>query len=110
LAVIIGIGRDAAPEVHAYLLEKQLDLPILVLSGIEPLVSARHTNAAVRGAKAAVLDAMAKSGAKLVHLFLATPAHFALFLGHRLNATGVIQCYERVGPNMYHATCRLLLP
>lgn len=109
LAVVIGIGRDVAPEVRTYLSGKQLDLPVLVLSGSDPLLSARHTNAAVRGAKAALSDAMAKSGAKLVHLFLATPAHFALFLGHRLNATSAIQCYERVGTNMYHATCRLWL-
>jgi hypothetical protein len=105
--VTVGIGRDASPEVHAYLLEKGLNLPVLVLAGTEPLVSARHTNAAVRGAKTAILEATSKSGAKTVHLFLATPSHFALFLGHRLNATGVIQCYERVGTNAFQATCQL---
>jgi hypothetical protein len=107
LAVALGIGRDAAQEVRTYLLEKRLDLPVLVLAGAEPLISARQANAAVREAKAAISDAIAKSCAKVVHLFLATPAHFALFLGHRLNATGVIQCYERVRPNVYQATCRL---
>lgn len=107
LAVSIGIGRDPAPEVLTYLSENRPDLPLLVLAGTEPLVSAQHVNAAVRGAKAVMLDALAKSGAAIVHLFLATPAHFALFLGHRLNTTGVIQCYERVRPNVYQATCRL---
>lgn len=107
LAVTIGIGRDIAPEVRAFIMEGRLGLPVLALAGIDPLVSAKHANVAVREAKVVISEAMGKSGADVVHLFLATPAHFALFLGHRLNATGVIQCYERVRPNLYRATCRL---
>ncbi len=33
-----------------------------------------------------------------VHLFIAAPSGFALFLGHHLNACGVIQLYEHLNP------------
>lgn len=108
LAIAIGIGRDITPEVCAYLAAEQLDIPLLTLTGDHPLISAQQTNLAVHHAKIAILEAIAKIGANTIHLFLATPSQFALFLGHRLNATGYIQCYERIKPNMYHPTCRVM--
>lgn len=42
-----------------------------------------------------------------IDLFFAGPSHVALFLGHRLNATAPIQCYEWVGSAKYVPTCLL---
>jgi hypothetical protein len=52
-------------------------------------------------------DPLVHAGSKQVHLFFAGPAFLALFLGHRLNATAPIQCYERVSTGQYVPTCRL---
>ncbi|TAK20620.1 MAG: SAVED domain-containing protein [Chloroflexota bacterium] len=107
LAVAIGIGRNPGPDARAYLDASDLKLPILTLFSGDALLSAKHTNRAVKEAKSAIAEALTATGANVIHLFIAGPSHFALFLGHRLNAVGTIQCYERVSPNVYAPTCRL---
>ena len=99
------IGRDAAPEVRGYLASAGRDFPVLTLTASKALVSAAHANEAVRGAKLAISEALAVTGARKLHLFLSTPAPFALLLGHRLNATAEIQCYERIEVGVYQPTC-----
>jgi hypothetical protein len=66
-----------------------------MLHSPDALASDAHVNRAVAAAKAAVQSAVAETAAEVIHLFLATPAHFALFLGHRLNATARVVCHER---------------
>lgn len=107
LAVIVGIGRNITEDVQAFLIASSLNIPLLVLTSLDAVVSPSQENLAVQRAKQIIQDALSRTGAKILHLFLATPSHFALFLGHRLNAMGTIQCYERVSPSMYHPTCRL---
>ncbi|WP_339382417.1 SAVED domain-containing protein, partial [Nostoc flagelliforme] len=42
-----------------------------------------------------------------IHLFYMSPAHLALFLGHRLDATAPIICYGWAENRQYSRTCRL---
>lgn len=104
LVVGIGILNDVQPEASAYLDDARLGGARLFLHSAVPLESAAHANSAVNSAKAAIKRALQRSGASRVRLFLATPAHFALFLGHRLNATAPVTCHER-GEAGYVATC-----
>ena len=68
------------------------------------LESDAQTNRAVQKAKSMIQEFVSKSQAKKIHLFFAGPAQFALFLGHRLNTIGKIQCYEWTSPNAYVPT------
>jgi uncharacterized protein YsxB (DUF464 family) len=105
LAVCISIIHDIRSDVTAYLAATGNHMPCLSIKGNSAILSPKHANAAVRSAKLAISEALTKTGAKTLHLFLATPAHFALFLGHRLNATSVIHCYERIDTAIYQPTC-----
>jgi hypothetical protein len=84
-------------------------IAVLELISQRPLSSGAHVNAAVWNAKKAILEALSRRRANVIHLFLAVPSEFAVFFGHRLNATGLVQCYERAAPNEYVSTCRLHL-
>lgn len=105
IAVSIGLNRDPEPEVIAYLASNGLKLPLCSLFSDAPLTSAQQVNLAVRNAKKIIDEAIKASGAKKIHLFMAVPAQLALFLGHRMNATVSIQCYERVETGVYRPTC-----
>ena len=108
IVVSIGIIREIRSEVETSLKQLGLDgLPILHLEGKEAIKSPEHTNSAVRSCKEAIDKALAYSQAKLIHLFIASPAHFALFFGHRINATANVQCYEWVSTGHYVPTCLL---
>ncbi len=108
LAVGIGIPRDISQEVEDGLENLGLTgIPVLHLKGEEPIVSAGHANVAAGAIKDHIRDALSKTGAVRVDLFLAGPAPLALFLGHRLNATARVRCYERVAPGLYVPTCEL---
>ena len=63
-----------------------------------------QANQAVRKVKSAIEKLSSKTQVRKIHLFLAGPAQFALFLGHRLNTLGEIQCYERISLNRYVPT------
>ena len=108
LVISIGIPRDISADVESALPAFELEAaPAMHLSGNAPLVSAQQTNFAVAQLKDHIAGAIRVSQAKTVHLFIAGPAFLALLLGHRLNATAPVQCYEWVGAGAYVPTCRI---
>jgi hypothetical protein len=108
LAVTIGILKDITAEVESDLPRHGLVcMPALHLHGEEAILSPEHANAAALTIKQLIGAALHATGARKIHLFFAGPAHLALFLGHRLNATARVQCYEWVAPGMYTPTCVL---
>lgn len=110
LFVAIGITRDVVPSVDDYLAARGVAASRLGLTCLDPILSDQHTNRAVANAKSAISRSLVKSGASRVHLFLAGPSHFAACLGHRLNATAGVTCYEWVGPNRGIYTPTVSLP
>ena len=107
MAVAIGILKDVRGDVARFLeREGRAGDLRLVLRGAEPLSDPASANAAVASAKAAISGAVSGAGARVLHLFVAGPAPFALFLGHRLNAVGEVQCYELADDGSYVATAR----
>jgi hypothetical protein len=108
LIVSIGIMRDITTEVENDLERHGLTgMPILHIKGEHPIISPQHTNVVVKAIKDLISETLVRTGSKQVHLFFAGPAHLALFLGYRLNATAPIQCYERVSIGRYTPTCSL---
>jgi len=108
LAVSVSIIHDIAAEVEGSLKRSGLgDVPTLHVRGEQPISSPQQANLAVRGIKRLISGALSMTGARQVDLFFAGPAFLALFLGHRLNATAPVRCYERVGPGRYVPTCLL---
>lgn len=106
VVVSIGIAKRIAAQVEAELSRHGLkDASVLHLHGSEPIVSPAHANVAVQAMKAQITFALQSTGGSEIHLFYAGPAHLALFLGHRLNATARVQCYEWVSPSAYVPTC-----
>ena len=105
MVVGISIKRKIANEVERYLETMDFRGPRLHLFSDNAILSAAHTNQAVVKAKQIINESVAAVGAKKIHLFIAVPAQFALFLGHRLNAMGEIQCYEYQDANVYVPTC-----
>lgn len=108
LIVSIGIIRDVVPEVDEYLQKQELDdLPRLHIKGDAPIISPEQANLVTGKIKSLISENVVQSGAKQIDLFIASPAFLALFLGHRLNATAPVQCYERVAAGQYEPTCLL---
>ena len=108
LIVSIGIIRDVIPEVDEYLQKQEFyDLPRLHIKGDAPIVSPEQANLVTGKIKSLISETLVQSGAKQIDLFIAAPAFLALFLGHRLNATAPVQCYERVAAGQYEPTCLL---
>jgi len=105
LVIGIGILKNLIPEVESFLECMKFSGPRLYLMGDSAILSDHHNNLAVDQAKNIILEHLGKHKVRKAHLFMATPAQFALFLGHRLNATCVIQCYERKAPNAYIPAC-----
>lgn len=108
LAVAIGVLKNIREDVTRFL-ENEGRVPQLrlVLRGSEPLAGPAAANSAVATAKDAISGEMSAAGARVLHLFIGAPAPFALFLGHRLNAIGEVQCYEWVGSGTYAPACRM---
>ena len=104
IALGISIGRDIINDVEQFLETILFRGSRLYLLGDAAILSDAHANRAVQKSKLTIQEAVTKTQAKKIHLFLAGPAHFALFLGHRLNTLGKIQCYEWTGPNKYVPT------
>lgn len=108
LIVSIGVIREVADTVRAATKSLKLEgLSHLDIFGKEPLTSEQQLNAAVRQIKDKISQGLKETGAARIHLFFAGPAPLALFLGHRLNATAPVTCYEFVPPNSYVKTCSL---
>jgi len=109
VVVSIGIAKRIAAQVETELSRHSLkDASVLHLYGSEPIVSPAHANVAVQAMKAQITSAMQSTGGSKIHLFYAGPAHLALFLGHRFNATARVQCYEWVSPSVYVPTCSII--
>lgn len=107
IAVAVGILKDIRGDVVQFLEKQRREVELrLVLSGPEAIAGTAAANAAAGAAKEAVSREFSSSGARVLHLFVAVPAPFALCLGHRLNAVGEVQCYEWVGAGRYVPTCR----
>ena len=108
LVVNISICRNISENINKYLQQHGMDhISRLELHSDIALTSDKHTNKSVAMAKERITDALSMTGATKVHLFCAVPSCFALYLGHRLNATCTIQCYEFVGSGQYTKSCRL---
>jgi hypothetical protein len=109
LVVSIGIIRSIAQHVELDLPEHGLaGMPTLHLKGAGPIVSAQQANLLVQNIKQHISVTLSQTGARQIDLFYAGPAYISLFLGHRMNATAAIQCYEQSGTGGYTATCRLI--
>ena len=104
MVVGISIKRKIANEVEQYLETMSFSGSRLYLFSDDAILSAAHANRAVERAKQMIQKSTATAGAKKIHIFIAVPAQFALFLGHRLNAMGEIQCYEYQDANVYVPT------
>ena len=105
IAVGISILKNTAnEEVKQYLQMEHFHGRQLYLYSDMALQSDAQTNRAVQKAKSMIQEFVSKSQGKKIHLFFACPAQFALFLGHRLNTIGKIQCYEWTSPNAYVPT------
>lgn len=106
--VSIGIIHNISKEVETYLDSVSLtDFPSLHIRGDNPIISPEQANKVVQEVKKLINEFVSKSGSRKIHLFFAGPSFLALFLGHRLNATASIQCYERISTNVYCPTCLL---
>ncbi len=105
IAVGISILKDTAnADVERYLETKHFNGKRLYLYSNAALQSDEQTNVAVQKAKSIIQELISRTQAKKIHLFFAGPAQFALFLGHRLNTLGEIQCYEWVSTDRYIPT------
>ena len=105
MVIGISIKRKIANEVEQYLETMGCNGSRLYLFSNDAILSAAHANRSVERAKQMIKESAAAVSAKKIHLFIAAPAQFALFLGHRLNAIGEIQCYEYQNTNVYVPTC-----
>lgn len=107
IAAAVGVLKDVREDVAKFLeREGKAGMPRLVLKGCEAITGAASANAAVAAAKDVICRSLSDAGARVLHLFVAGPAPFALLLGHRLNAVGEVQCYEWIGEAAYVPTCR----
>jgi hypothetical protein len=70
--------------------------PRLDLASGRAIDGALALNKAVAEAKSALVDFRSRNQLERVHLFIKAPSHFAMVLGHRLNAVGRIQLYDWV--------------
>ena len=108
LVISIGIPRDISAEVEEVMSQLGLkQAPTIHLHGAGSIISAEQANLIVAEVKRLIASAVRDTGARTLHLFIAGPAFLALLLGHRLNATAPVQCYEWVGSGNYVPTCWL---
>lgn len=108
MVVTISILRNISSYVDATRSELGLtNMPTLHIQGSQAITSAEQANLIARNLKDLISSNISAYKIQVIHLFLATPAPLALFLGHRLNATAVVQCYEWIGANRYIPTCRI---
>ncbi|MCA9124030.1 MAG: SAVED domain-containing protein [Planctomycetaceae bacterium] len=108
LVIVIDIIRDISTAVKTACPDFGLaDSAFSHFHGRDAITSDRQANAIVQSIKQSIERRLHETGAKRIHLFLACPSHLALFLGHRLNATAEIQCYEWSNATNYVPTCAL---
>lgn len=105
LIVTLAIPRGITADVQASLPDLGLEgAPQLNLYGSQPITSPQQANALVGLIKREIATALTRAHCQHIHLFCAVPSPVALFLGHRLNATAPVQCYEFVAPMTYVRT------
>lgn len=109
LIVSVGIPYDIKQDVENYIRNQwnSPSLPFLNINCARCVQNAQQANSIVAQIKDAVRQALLMTQATEIHLFYATPSFIALLLGHRLNATASVQCYEHVIADNYVATCKL---
>lgn len=108
LVVSVGIYCNILPEVQANLERFGLsDAPLLDIRKEQPITSPEQVNMVVKNLKNLIVQNLLSTGSKTIHLFYAGPAHLALSLGHRLDATAPIVCYGWIGGGQYSRTCQL---
>lgn len=108
IVVCVAIIRNIFPEVKNYFESTGFNDPTIIsILGCEPITSPHQANYIVGMIKQLISENIVKTGSNKLHLFFAGPSFLALFLGHRLNATAPIQCYEWVSSNKYVPTCIL---
>jgi hypothetical protein len=106
LIVTLAIPREITADVQVALSSFGLnDAPQLHLYGNRPITSPQQANALVGLIKREIANALSETHCRHIHFFCAIPSPLALFLGHRLNATAPVQCYEYVAPATYVRTC-----
>lgn len=108
LVVNINIFRNTLPEVQANLERfKLLDSPILNIQGEQAIISPEQANRIAGDLKRLIIQCLQSFNCQEIHLFYTGPAHLALFLGHRLDATAPVICYGWAEGRQYSRTCRL---
>lgn len=109
LVVVLSIIRDIADDVKSNL--EHLGLlgqPVIHIKGDKPIVSPQQANLVVREIKDIISRSLTSIRARQIDLFFVGPAFLALLLGHRLNATASVQCYEWTPSGRYVPTCLLI--
>jgi hypothetical protein len=102
IAVSIDVMRGIKEQVRSDLEKRGLrEISQLHLFNKHPIVSAEQINAAVDAAKKEIVKIVTVGNTNLIHLYVAGPAQFALFLGHRLKAICNIQTYVWAGADIY---------
>jgi SMODS-associated and fused to various effectors sensor domain len=110
LIVSISICRNISSEVKANLKQLGLmDTPFLDIQGEQAITSPEQVNRVVKDIKNLIVQNLQLTKGKVIHLFYAGPAHLALFLGHRLDATAPVICYGWTGKGQYSRTCQLFV-
>ena len=94
VAVSIGLPRRILPDAEGFLTTLEDPMPHIALHFPGQLTSGAEVDRAAAAAKGLIAEFIQAAGASTVNLFLATPAVLALFLGHRVNAVGAVQCHE----------------
>lgn len=108
LIVCIGIPNDIRQSVENYAKKGGISrFPVLSVTSPRPIENARQANSIVAQLKSVILQSLSHTQSTQIHLFCAVPSFLALLLGHRLNATASVQCYEFVSQDMYVPTCVL---
>jgi len=107
LVVSISIARNIVAEVQDNLDRLGLsDESFLDIQGDLAITSPEQANLVVKNIKDSIVQNLQSTSCNAIHLFYAGPAHLALFLGHRLDATAPVTCYGWSG-GKYFRTCQL---
>ncbi|MGF6810714.1 hypothetical protein OKW30_005906 [Paraburkholderia sp. Clong3] len=104
--VSIAFPTRAVADVARATAENLARAPRLDLTSANAIDGPLMLNRAVAEAKSALIDFRSNHRLDVIHLFIKAPSHFAMMLGHRLNAIGRIQLYDWVDSS-YVATCLL---
>jgi len=109
LVIVLDIIRNIYDDVMVALPTLGLkDSPIIHFHGDLAITSDKQVNWISSHIKLDIERHLQQTGAESIHLFLACPSPMALFIGHRINATAKVQCYEWSGGKRYVPTCQLM--